>query len=210
MRLSVALWLMVASACTGGGGQICSDVQCNAPTCCGGACSTDADCCRGTVCSTSGRCIPESCVACGELGCLVDFAACDAVCIPPDRCGEPCANDAECGQGARCEAFPSGSLLCVPDAFDDQCRACGAGGCTFSPASCEVSCTEPPAIDAGTTTPDGGAPAAPSCTACCEPCQTDADCCAGAYCGESAMGGLFCFPVECRTCTYGCTFTCPG
>jgi hypothetical protein len=70
-----------------------------------------------------------------------------------------------------------------------------------------VSCTGPSQeSDAGV--PDGGP--APSCTACCEPCQTDADCCDGAYCGESAMGGFFCFPVECRTCTYGCTFTCPG
>lgn len=209
MRLVVALWLVVASACTGGGGALaCSQVQCNAPTCCGGACSTDADCCRGTVCSVSGSCIPDSCVGCGELGCLVSFSACEATCIPPERCGEACATDAECGQGARCEALPSGSRLCVPTSFDALCSACGPGGCTFGPERCEVSCPETPAADAGANAPDGGPP--PSCTACCEPCQTDADCCAGAYCGESAMGGLFCFPVECRTCTYGCTFTCPG
>src|SRR5690606_9822745 len=193
---------LLVSACTAGT-QACSDVQCNPAPCCGGSCVTDADCCGGTVCSTDGRCIPESCVACGELGCLVDFAACRATCVAPERCGQACTSDSECGVGAHCFAFAAGDRRCVPNRFEAECARCGADECVFDGARCDVSCR--PAADAGS--PDGGVG---SCLACCQPCQADADCCPGTYCGESAMGGLYCFPVECRTCTYGCTFTCPG
>lgn len=202
MRALVSLLVVLASACTGGS-PACTAVQCNPATCCGATCAADADCCQGTVCSVGGRCIPSSCVACGELGCLVDFTRCEATCVPPDRCGEVCERETDCGGGARCVTLDAGERRCVPETFEDQCARCGAGGCAFDAATCAVTCLPP---DAGA--PDAGATSS-ACTACCEPCETDADCCAGAYCGESAMGGLFCFPTECRTCTYGCTFTCP-
>src|SRR5690606_19497947 len=137
--LSIAALSLLVSACTAGT-QACSDVQCNPAPCCGGSCVTDADCCGGTVCSTDGRCIPEACVACGELGCLVDFAACRATCVAPERCGQACTSDSECGVGAHCFAFAAGDRRCVPNRFEAECARCGADECVFDGARCDVSC----------------------------------------------------------------------
>lgn len=204
--LGFAALSLLASACTAGS-PMCTEVACNPAPCCGGPCVTSADCCRGTVCSTEGQCIPDSCAPCGALGCLVNFAACEATCVAPERCGQACGSDAECGLGAHCATL-DGERRCVPDYFELECDRC-PGGCTFDGASCEVRCTAPSDVDGGALG-DAGPPGADTCKACCEPCERDSDCCEGSYCGESAMGGFFCFPVECRTCTYGCTFTCPG
>lgn len=291
--VSMLAWSIALGACAantpGSAGQ-CSAVRCNPPTCCGNACSADADCCRGTLCLASGRCGPALCAGC-SLGCRVDFAACTAECnaparcnddctsdadcaagthcaatvtglmhcfpdscgacgglhafcqphpdctsecIAPPTCAQPCATSADCGASSECHTFVGGQLLCVPVAFQEECNACGAGGCQLHSADCTVICPPPLATDAGplpdagpptfdagpvatsdaSVAPpsDGGAPppadAGPACRECCGTCATDADCCSG-HCGRNGAGTMICIPPECAACSFGCTFHCP-
>ena len=121
-------------ACTG---------SCAQPDCCLDPCTTSAHCCAGTICRELNgvrQCVPETCADCrGETpSCRVN-ASCQAECGPPERCGQACSNDGDCGTGLQCYAFSTNSR-CVPLSFEDDCRRCGASGCNFNGRDCDVGC----------------------------------------------------------------------
>ncbi len=167
---------------------MCTAVQCNAPTCCGASCASNADCCAETVCSTSGRCIPSRCTGCGELGCVVDFDACTAECAPPASCGELCGSDADCAAGTSCRPSVDGDLRCYPDA----CTGCGGLTplCSIDGA-CGVTCVAP--------------------QRCGESCTPGDDCGSSSVCYTFPSGVSYCVPEAfegaCRACSpLGCSF----
>lgn len=209
---------------------------CSKPACCLKACASDGDCCPGARCAanTMGekRCTPKTCDACDGLTPICQVSAmCDVACAPPPSCGAVCHTDGECGVHSGCHSFLDGAKYCVPDAFQAQCNACGPKGCLFHPDRCEVECApaSPPdlamsPVDAGAGTdlsasvgdgaapsegglagPDGGA-----CKACCQPCVSDGDCCAGTSCQSDDTGHPLCVPAQCLRCLYGCSFYCPS
>lgn len=186
---AIVLSALLAACTTSGDATMCRDVQCRPPTCCGGSCSSSADCCAETICSTTGRCIPARCAGCGELGCLVDYDACTAECAPPASCGEACGSDADCATGTTCTASVAGDMRCYPD----SCGSCGGLTplCQIA-GSCSVTCVAP--------------------ARCGEACEPGADCGAGAICHTFAStGASYCVPRdfadECSFCgSDGCTF----
>jgi hypothetical protein len=134
-------------------------------------------------------CIPESCRGCGGLEpfCTYSLDTCEGECTPPPSCGEACNEATPCGAGTRCNVFDSGESYCVPDAFEEMCRArCSDGNgpfnCTFVFAECDVTCAPP------------APPTPPSC--CLADCQSDGDCCAGTFCGPNGR----CLPDGCEAC----------
>lgn len=125
-----------------------------------------------------------------------------------------CTSSTECGSLSECLTFQSGEKRCVPLGLQAECNSCvGTNTCTVYFNTCDVVCDVPdggmPSADAGT--PDASRPSdgGSSCTACCQSCTTDSDCCAGMRCGSTASGGKACVPSECAACTYGCDYVCP-
>ncbi len=190
-------WGLLAGACGGGGTDgarpdasrrlLCSDWSCAPPPCCGDVCRSDQDCCPETVCRSSpggdGRCYPEACDDCGGLTPLCSLTsgiACTFECVAPTSCGESCSGDAECGYGSYCNSFSNGSRRCVPDAFKDECAACGVVGCLFDASSCTLSC------------------ATPSC--CLNECGGAQGCCPGTECRAATDGTMRCCPEACASC----------
>lgn len=167
----------------------CQQFECVPPTCCGAACTGDAECCQGTYCSPDGNCIPNTCRGCGGFApfCSYDLQTCVGECVAPPTCGEACNEATPCGPGTLCNQFDSGESYCVPDAYEETCRAmCGGGGgsftCHFDFASCDVSCAPP------------APPTPPAC--CLDACTGDGDCCEGTFCGSSGR----CIPAGCQSC----------
>lgn len=144
------------------------------PICCGETCSPGRRCCAGTVCGSEGRCVPDSCAACGDRGCRVDYAACTGECAPPVCCGETCGPGRPCCDGTACGS----NGRCVPEV----CRDCGDRGCMVDYRTCSATC------------------ATPEC--CSDVCVDDDDCCGGTVCRTSTAGGLDrrCVPPECDQC----------
>ena len=116
---------------------------CARPDCCLTACTTSAQCCAGTICREQNgvrRCVPDSCADCrGDTPSCRVSDTCQAECRPPERCGQVCSGEADCGEGLSCYAFSSNSR-CVPLSFEDDCRRCGAAGCNFNGRDCDVTC----------------------------------------------------------------------
>lgn len=142
----------VPEACNECGQQGCAvnyltcTAECATPQCCLQSCTTSAQCCLGTVCrqTASGerQCVPRACEECGGMTptCSVDDQ-CRVSCAPPPTCGDQCQTSAQCGGGLVCRQFSS-VRRCVPAQFDDECRRCGAAGCGFNSATCEVVCAD--------------------------------------------------------------------
>ncbi len=172
-----------------GGGYVdptqCTKMTCSPPPCCGQPCG--AGCCKGTVCGDSGKCIPESCSYCGDLGCKVDFAACTAECNKPSCCMKDCVDDSQCCSGTKCQPNTAGQKKCFPTA----CDMCGGmeSSC-YASADCSIEC-KPPAT-------------------CGKECTGDPECGSGSKCNTFESGKKKCVPAaydaECAACGKSCTF----
>ncbi len=163
----------------------CTNARCAAPACCGDSC-TQGSCCAGAICSLQGRCIPDTCQACGAAGCDVDFTTCSAVCAKPACCDSACTGDADCCAGTHCD--PGGR--CTPDV----CNSCGGMTpvCQVD-ASCAADCVAP--------------------QSCGSSCTSDAECGADSVCKQLDLGGTCvpkAFDAACAACgSAGCTLR-PG
>ncbi|MCA9566025.1 MAG: hypothetical protein KC561_21155 [Myxococcales bacterium] len=187
----------VPEACRSCGGRGCQvnllecTGQCRPPACCGESCSAARPCCDGTVCSSDGRCVPRSCSACGEVGCVVDYETCTGECATPSCCLDTCTTSAQCCAGTTCRDMGEEGRRCVPN----TCEQCAA---TPTTPSCSIgeNC-------AATCVPS------PSCG---EVCTTSAQCGESTICREvGGNGQRRCVPETfneiCGACgARGCSF----
>ncbi len=125
----------------GTGPLFCTQQQCLPPTCCGNVCGKDTDCCPGTICGAICKCVPESCLACGELGCDVDLASCTAACASPQCCLNPCTDDTTCCPATTCQPDATGTKRCMPKACD---TCVGLRPVCQVSDTCDSSCLPPP------------------------------------------------------------------
>ena len=120
-------------------GTVCSAISCAPPFCCNAICPV-AGCCPGTICGANGRCIPRSCAACGELGCIIDQNACAGTCARPTCCLQICNVDGDCCAATRCRPDIYGTRHCTPD----SCNACaGLHPVCDVTVACDVTCRAP-------------------------------------------------------------------
>jgi hypothetical protein len=167
----------------------CTNMKCRPPACCGQACGTGTSCCKGTVCGTSGKCIPDECQACGQVGCEVNFTECTAKCAKPSCCLTACTTDTECCPGTKCLDLSGGGRKCFPS----SCSSCGGmmSWCQVVGDCDDTKCVPPPS--------------------CGKVCTSDPECETGSVCHQFQSGVKKCVPkayqAECNACgSKGCLF----
>lgn len=94
-----------------------------------GSSATSANCAAAGLCRAVAECTAQNVVA--GTPCEQATGQCDGLgeCVVPGktRLGEPCAGDAECGQG-NCVVGGGGSAICCDAGCAGLCRTCGATG----------------------------------------------------------------------------------
>ncbi len=180
----------VCSTCGSNGCRVnfitCS-AECAPPSCCGESCGAARPCCDGTVCSSDGRCVPQQCTQCGDVGCVVDYDVCSAHCAVPECCLSECTTSAQCCAGTVCRER-SGVRQCVPRRCDD---CTGDMPTCQVDDQCQVACGPP--------------------EACGRNCTSDSECGSGLQCYEFSSNSR-CVPDDfedlCRPCgSAGCNFS---
>lgn len=152
----------VTGVCTPTGPLTCDDNNaCTNDSCDAGVgcvfqnVADNAPCTDGNACSTGDRCLMGQCQATGGVMCNDNnpctSESCDTMtmaCMFMPRTGSSCSDGNTCTTSDTCAALPDGGIGCTgtPVSCDDgnPCTvdACGASGCTNTPAAMSMSCSD--------------------------------------------------------------------